>query len=291
MLITGESGTGKELVARALHQSSVRAQQPFITVNCAAIPADLAESLLFGHVRGAFTGAAQDQAGYFELADGGTLFLDEVGDMPLGLQAKFLRVLEEGVIRPVGATQSRPVDVRLVAATNTDMLQKIEAGGFRADLYYRLARFTVEVPPLRQRPEDIPLLARHFLIHFAKEMATQTPQLLAQSIEALVHHSYPGNIRELKNIIERALLESRGADIDVGHLHLGTADHYLPTADPSSETEQMPTLEEMERRYICQVLGQVEWVVKGPKGAAVVLGLHEGTLRSRMRKLGIEKAK
>jgi DNA-binding NtrC family response regulator len=230
VLITGESGTGKELVARAVHFGSGRARQPFIAVNCVAIPEDLAESTLFGHMRGAFTGATADKKGYFDLAAGGTLFLDEIGDMPANLQAKLLRVLEDGCFTPVGATKERHADVRIVAATNADLQQQITAGGFRRDLYFRLAQFTVHLPPLRQRTEDIPLLAQHFLRLFATEMGMPTPAMSQDAMEALVAHSFPGNIRELKNVIERSLIESGGAAIELRHVR-----HSLLGAEDRAE--------------------------------------------------------
>jgi DNA-binding NtrC family response regulator len=220
VLITGESGTGKELIARAIHHGSSRSSGPFIPVNCAAIPGDLAESMLFGHARGAFTGADRDRAGAFELADGGTLFLDEVGDMPLGVQAKLLRVLEDGWVLPLGAARGRRMDVRVLAATNRDLQTDTASGRFRQDLYYRLARFPVHIPPLRERREDIPLLARHFLDLFAAEMGVAPPPLPTETLAALQAYDFPGNIRELKNIIERALIESGGADLRPEHLHL-----------------------------------------------------------------------
>ncbi len=220
VLVTGESGTGKELIARALHHHSPRASGPFIAVNCVAIPAELAESLLFGHVKGAFTGALSDRQGYFELADRGTLFLDEVGDMPAPLQAKLLRVLEDGEVTPVGSTQPRRVDARVIAATNADLPEKIAAGEFRQDLYFRLARYHVQTPPLRERREDIPVLAAHFLELFSSEMGREAPPITLEALEALGHHSFPGNVRELKNVIERALIISAGAPIEPEHLHL-----------------------------------------------------------------------
>jgi DNA-binding NtrC family response regulator len=220
VLITGESGTGKELVARAIHYSSPRAEAPFLPVNCVAIPADLAESMFFGHLRGAFTGALSERKGWFELADGGTLFLDEIGDMPSGLQAKLLRVLEDGEITPVGASKSRHVDVRVVAATNADLEEKMTGGEFRQDLYFRLARYTVEMPSLRERPEDIPLLARHFLEVFAREMGIAGATLTPDAMDHLMAYQFPGNVRELKNIIERALIQSGGEPIESAHLHL-----------------------------------------------------------------------
>ena len=223
VLITGESGTGKELVSRAFHVNSSRANEPFIPVNCATIPKDLAESLVFGHKKGAFSGADRDQEGYFDLADGGTLFLDEVGDMPYELQTKLLRVLEDGEVMPLGAKQSHKVDVRVVAATNVDLDTKIKEGAFRQDLYYRIARFAVEVPPLRERQEDIPLLAQHFLQLFAREMGIAAPMLSEGAVLVLGGYDYPGNIRELKNIVERALIESQGGDIEAQHVHLSPA--------------------------------------------------------------------
>jgi DNA-binding NtrC family response regulator len=223
VLITGESGTGKELVARAFHVRSARAEGPFLPVNCASIPRELADSLFFGHVKGAFTGADKDQTGYFELADGGTLFLDEVGDMPAELQTKLLRVLEDSEVMPLGARQGKPIDVRIVAATNTDLQASMSTGSFREDLYYRLARFTVEVPPLRERQDDVPLLVQHFSVLFGHEMGMEPPAWTAEAMAVLEAYSFPGNIRELKNIVERALIESAGAEIRSEHLHLRTA--------------------------------------------------------------------
>jgi DNA-binding NtrC family response regulator len=219
VLINGESGTGKELIARAIHFGGPRREGPFVPVNCAALPADLAESLLFGHVKGAFSGADADRPGYFETAHGGTLFLDEVGDMPLALQAVLLRVLEDGQVWRVGDNRSKAVDVRVLAATNINLRQKIERGAFRQDLYYRLARFAVTAPALRERKEDIPLLARHFLQMFAVEMGKEVPELSLVASEQLAQYGFPGNVRELKNIMERALIESGSGDIYPRHLH------------------------------------------------------------------------
>jgi DNA-binding NtrC family response regulator len=220
VLITGESGTGKELVARAIHFGSTRAKAPFVPVNCVAIPAELAESILFGHVKGAFTGATADRKGCFELADGGTLFLDEIGDMPVSLQVKLLRVLEDGCVTPVGGAETRRVDVRVIAATNADLEARIAAGTFRQDLYFRLARYLVATPPLRERSEDVPLLAAHYLKIFSADMGRQPPALSREALAALKSYDFPGNIRELKNIIERALIESGGETILAEHLHL-----------------------------------------------------------------------
>lgn len=220
VLLTGESGTGKELIARAIHFGGPRAREPLIPVNCVAVPAELAESMLFGHLKGSFTGALADRKGYFELAHRGTLFLDEIGDMPLPLQAKLLRVLEDGVVTPVGANTGRKVDVRIIAATNVDLPAKIASGAFRQDLYFRLARFAVVTPPLRERREDIPLLAQHFLHLFAAEMGMRAPELSSAGLLLLASYSFPGNVRELKNILERALINSGGKTIEPGHLHL-----------------------------------------------------------------------
>ena len=220
VLITGESGTGKELIARAVHLGSSRSHRPFVVLNCSAIPRELAESTLFGHVRGAFTGARDARRGYFELANGGTLFLDEIGDMPLELQPKMLRVLEDGSFTPVGGTKEQQTDVRIISATNQDLRIRIAQEAFRQDLYFRLAQFTVVVPPLRDRPEDIPLLAEHFLGLFAAEMGKKHPCLSAEVLAELQSYSFPGNVRELKNIIEHALIKSGQDAILPGHLHL-----------------------------------------------------------------------
>lgn len=235
VLITGESGTGKELVARAVHHHSPRAAGPFIPVNCVAIPAELAESLFFGHSKGAFTGATADRKGWFELADGGTLFLDEIGDMPAPLQAKLLRVLEDGAVTPVGSTTSRQVDVRVLSATNADLTSNIANGGFRQDLFFRLARYTIHTPPLRERPEDLPLLASHFLTLFATEMGLTPPTLGSEALAALARHPFPGNVRELKNVMERALILSGGGSIGPHHLQLLTV--------PASMTQPAPPVQ------------------------------------------------
>lgn len=231
VLITGESGTGKELIARAIHFGGQRATGPFIPVNCSAIPRDLAESTFFGHVRGAFTGAAVGQKGLFEQAHNGTLFLDEIGDMPVPLQAKLLRVLEDGFIAPVGSAQTRKIDVRVLSGTNADLQSEIAAGRFRKDLYFRLARYTLEVPALRDRREDVPLLAEHFLAELATEMGMAKPEMTPEAATALSSYSYPGNIRELKNIIERALIESGGGSIMAHHLY------FLPSIPKTAEIQ------------------------------------------------------
>ena len=260
VLITGESGTGKELVARAIHHQSPRARGPFIAINCAAIPEALAESTIFGHVKGAFTGAATERKGAFELADGGTLFLDEIGDMPALLQAKLLRVLEESEVTPVGAGAATRVDVRVVSATNATLEEKVAAGEFRADLFYRLARYVVETPPLRDRPEDLPLLAAHFLRLFANEMGAAPPALDSDALALLRSHPFPGNIRELKNTLERALILSGGKTIGRDHLVLTTRaaapkpEGEVSAPNPVGEDEIPLPLEEAERFLIRRAL-------------------------------------
>jgi DNA-binding NtrC family response regulator len=243
VLITGESGTGKELVARAIHFGSPRQRGPFVPVNCVAIPTELAESLLFGHVKGAFTGAMTDRKGCFELAHRGTLFLDEIGDMPIALQAKLLRVLEDGRITPVGSSQPRKVDVRIIAATNANLEAQIAAGSFRQDLYYRLARYVVSTPPLRDHLQDVPLLAAHFLKTFAAEMGMKTPVLSDAALEALQNHHFPGNVRELRNIIERALIESGGGIIEPEHLSLPSRVKATPATPAATASSAEPSLE------------------------------------------------
>jgi transcriptional regulator with GAF, ATPase, and Fis domain len=241
VLILGESGTGKELLARAIHLAGSRSDGPFIPVNCSAIPGELAESLLFGHVKGAFTGATADRRGCFELAHGGTLFLDEVSELPLPLQPKLLRVLEDGEVVPVGAARGRTVRAHIVAASNADFTERIAQGRFRQDLYFRLARFTVEVPPLRDRREDVPLLAHHFIRLFAQEMNLPHPRVTEAAMRALTHYDFPGNVRELKNILERALMECEGGELREEHLHFFGAAHRPPSA-PSDRENPPPTL-------------------------------------------------
>ncbi len=242
VLITGESGTGKELVARAIHAGSQNAQAPFIPVNCSAIPSELAESLFFGHQKGAFSGALNNKKGYFELANGGTLFLDEIGEMPKSLQPKLLRVLEDGVVNPVGSSKQIPVKLRVIAASNINFHTRMNQGDFREDLYFRLARFTVKLPPLRERSEDIPLLIDHFLKLFSQEMNRPVPKLTPQALEALKRYHYRGNIRELKNLIERGMIESGKETIDVEHLlFFDDMTPEMPDVEDSNETDSCTT--------------------------------------------------
>ena len=285
VLITGESGTGKELIARAVHVNSARASGPFIPVNCATIPRELSESMLFGHKKGSFTGAHDDQEGFFDLADGGTLFLDEVGDMPADLQTKLLRVLEDGQVMPLGASQSHPVDVRVVAATHVDLDARIQQGGFRQDLFYRIARYAVQVPPLRQRKEDILLLAQHFLKLFAQEMGMEAPALGGEVAPLLVDYDYPGNIRELKNIVERALIESQGQDIGPGHLHLVPASP-MSAAPPTLEE----TIEAMPLNFGEAEMALIERAMRQTGGniaaAARLLGVERTKVYRRLKEAG-----
>ena len=282
VLITGESGTGKELVARAVHHQSPRAEGPFIPVNCVAVPAELMESMFFGHTKGAFTGATSDRKGWFELADGGTLFLDEIGDMPAALQAKLLRVLEDGMVTPVGSTQPRHVDVRVVSATNADIASKIAAGEFRQDLYFRLARFTVETPPLRTRPDDLPLLAAHFLNLFATEMGMSAPTLTKEALAVLQGYAFPGNVRELKNVMERALILSAGKPIKREHLQLiggSVTVAPTPTRTSASSSPEIPlNLEAAEQALIQRALEQTNGNVAE---AARLLGVNRSRIYRR----------
>ncbi len=276
VLILGESGTGKELIARAIHFDSARARAPFVPINCVAIPAELAESVLFGHVKGAFTGAIADRNGCFILADGGTLFLDEIGDMPMSLQVKLLRVLEDGCVTPVGGSVPRKTDVRVIAATNADLASRIAAGTFRQDLYFRLARYTISTPPLRDRREDIPGLAEHFLRGFASEMGLRAPVLAHDATAALKQYDYPGNVRELKNITERALIESGGERIEREHLHLSSDAPSRPSAAPQRLKTGVPTslplnLAEAEEMLIQRALDETSGNIAE---AARLLGVH-----------------
>jgi DNA-binding NtrC family response regulator len=282
VLITGESGTGKELVARAIHSGSSRARRPFVPVNCSAVPAELMESLFFGHRRGAFTGADRDRKGYFELAQGGTLFLDEVGDMPLPLQAKLLRVLEDRKFLPVGASEEQLADVRVVAATNANLERSISEGRFRQDLFYRLARFSVRTPPLRERPEDIQPLAEHFLRTFGLEMSKKPPMLGAAALGALLGHDFPGNVRELKNIIERALIECRGNEI-------APEDLALPERRPPAQLAQrskLPGVEDLPLNLEAAEQALIERALIACKGnvaqAARLLGVPRMRIYRRM---------
>jgi formate hydrogenlyase transcriptional activator len=280
VLILGETGTGKELIAQAIHNRSGRRDRPFVKVNCAAIPSGLLESELFGHEKGAFTGAITRKPGRFELADKGTLFLDEVGDIPLELQAKLLRVLQEHEFERLGSTRTQQVDIRVIAATHRDLKQMVEDGTFRSDLFYRLHVFPLTVPPLRDRREDIPLMVRHFVEKFARRMNRKIERIPAPTLEALADYAWPGNVRELQNFIERAVILSPG-----NFLHAPLEELRQQTSQ--GEQTNLSTLKEMEREHVLRALKESNWVTGGPKGAAVRLGMKRTTLAYRIRKLGI----
>ena len=281
-LIEGETGTGKELIARAIHEHSTRRHRPFVKVNCAAIPLGLLESELFGHERGAFTGAVTRKVGRFEAANQGTLFLDEVGDIPPELQPKLLRVLQDGEFERLGSTQTQRANVRLVAATNRDLAKLVAQNQFRRDLYYRLNVFPIPLPPLRDRSGDIPLLVMHFVRIYSERLHKQIEWIPREVMEALVDHSWPGNIRELQNFIERSVILANGNTLrpPIGELR------------PTTEIDSLQpiTLQEVERYHICKTLEQSHWVIGGPSGAALRLGLKRSTLYARMQKLRIFRA-
>jgi PAS domain S-box-containing protein len=281
VLITGETGTGKELVARAIHGASSRRDRAFIKVNCGALAPSLIESELFGHEKGAFTGAGARKLGRFELANGGTIFLDEIGELPLELQVKLLRVIQENEFERLGGTKTIKADVRIVAATNRNLKLEVENGRFREDLWYRLNVYPITVPPLRQRKEDIPLLVEHFVNGYAKKFGKTITSVSPRALQTFHSHSWPGNVRELANAIERAVIHAKGS--------------VLYSIDRFEEIAEEPpfaakTLEEVEREYIMRTLENTGWRIEGPNGAANVLGLNPSTLRTRMIKLGIQRA-
>jgi formate hydrogenlyase transcriptional activator len=294
ILILGETGTGKELIARAIHNLSSRRERTLVKVNCAAIPTGLLESELFGHEKGAFTGAIAQRIGRFELANGGTLFLDEVGDLPLELQPKLLRVLQEQEFERLGSAKTIRVNVRMVAATNADLTQKVASNQFRLDLYYRLNVFPIVIPPLRERREDIPVLVRYFAQKYAQRMKKPIDTIPTKAMSALVDYHWPGNVRELENFIERAVILSRGSQLEVPlsefkqqtKATLADVRSRLSTADPPSS---LSTLEEAEREHILRTLSETNWVIGGAVGAAARLGMKRTTLQSLMRRLGIAR--
>jgi formate hydrogenlyase transcriptional activator len=283
VIIQGETGTGKELIAHAIHNLSSRCGRPFVRLNCAAIPLDLLESELFGHEKGAFTGAIAQKIGRFELADKGTLFLDEIGDIPSALQPKLLRVLQEQEFERLGSTRTHQVDVRLVAATNRDLEEMVNHGQFRSDLYYRLNVFPVQLPPLRERREDIPALVTHFVERFGRRMGRKIDNIPPETMSALSSYQWPGNIRELQNLIERAVILSNDGVLPNPLPAAGTRGIAFATATP------VTTLKDSERTLILRTLEEVRWVIGGPKGAAAKLGLKRTTLIHKMQKLGITR--
>lgn len=300
VLVAGETGTGKELIARAIHEQSRRRSQPFVAVNCAAFPESLVESELFGHERGAFTGAFERKPGKFELADRGTLFLDEVGDLPAPVQAKLLRALQEREVHRVGGTKAVPIDVRLIAATNRDLQEALRTGGFRQDLFYRLSVFPIVLPPLRERPDDVPVLARYFVQRFAERQRIETPVLTDAAFGELMAYPWPGNVRELQNVLERAVILTRSGQIGPELLHLSSspssADRPLSVAPAGPRlvsADRRPaavlSFSESERRAILKALETTGWRISGTGGAADLLGLKPTTLHAKMKRLGVHR--
>lgn len=299
VLILGETGTGKELIARTVHSQSRRKDRPLVKVNCAALPTGLIESELFGHERGAFTGATEKRIGRFELAHGGTIFLDEIGEMPPEVQVKLLRVLQEREFERVGSNKTIAVDVRVIAATNRDLPTAVAEGKFRQDLYYRLNVFPIRLPPLRERPEDIPLLVHYFVTRYAAKIGRRISRVPKEAMQRLGAYPWPGNVRELENVIERAVILSPGSELVVAPEVLSALSFPPPSLIPPSASiprsipeppPSPPTLEEAERRHIVSVLKKTNWRIDGPQGAARILNVHPSTLRSRVKKLGIQRS-
>ena len=288
VLVEGETGTGKELIAHAIHNASQRFGRPFIKLNCAAIPLDLLESELFGHEKGAFTGAIAQKIGRFEMADKGTLFLDEVGDIPPALQPKLLRVLQEQEFERLGSGRTHKVDVRLVAATNRNLVKMVARGQFRSDLYYRLNVFPILLPALRERREDIPALVTHFVNLFSRRMAKQVDSIPPETMAAFQSYSWPGNIRELQNLVERAVILSRDGVLE-NPLHKNQTELMIPGLHRTRTCYSSKTLEDSDRALTLETLEQAGWIVGGPRGAAAKLGLKRTTLLAKMKRLGISR--
>ncbi len=294
MLICGESGAGKELVVRAIYECSSRRDRPLITVNCASVPRELFESEFFGHTKGAFTGAIRDRLGRFELADGGTLFLDEVGEIPLELQGKFLRVLQEGTFERLGDERTRTVDVRIIAASNRDLKQEIEAGRFRHDLYYRLTVFPIEVAPVRERLEDLPVLAAHLLERICSRLGVAQPKLLRRHIEVLQRYEWPGNVRELQNLLERAVITAQSGNLEFDLKEGGSEREKAVSAEKifAESSEQILNYDELKRRErenLRYALESTYWKISGPAGAANFLGIKPTTLASKIKALELRR--
>jgi transcriptional regulator with GAF, ATPase, and Fis domain len=281
VLVTGETGTGKELIARAIHNLSARKHRPMVTVNCGAISAGLVESELFGHEKGAFTGAVSRKVGRFELASGGTIFLDEIGDLSLDLQVKLLRVLQEGEFQRVGGSATIKVDVRVIAATHKDLDAAVESGRFRADLFYRLNVFPIRTPPLRERREDIPALVRYFVMKYTAKTGKRIDSVPKSVLDSLSGYAWPGNVRELANVLERSVIVSRGNSLELGEWVAMPADAGGPTRDAGAR--------ELSRERMIEALERSGWRVSGPRGAAHLLGLKPTTLEARMKRLGISR--
>jgi formate hydrogenlyase transcriptional activator len=298
VLITGESGTGKELIARALHSRSTRADRPFIKVNCGALPTGLVESELFGHERGAFSGAIQRRIGRFELAHTGTIFLDEIGEMPMDIQVKLLRVLQEREFERIGNSSPIKTDVRVLAATNRDLQKSMREGGFRPDLFYRLNVFPITLPPLRERVTDIPLLTHFFVQKHAGRLARRVESVDTDTLHRLTQYTWPGNIRELENVVERALILTNSPVLSIDPDLIGIEDQTQIPPVEKAVTLRAPgslnpggDLNSIQREHVLNILEEVNWVIEGSDGAAVRLGLKPGTLRHRMKRLGITRSK
>src|SRR5690606_13277026 len=294
VLVLGESGTGKELVAHAIHELSPRKEHPLVRVNCASIPKELFESEFFGHVRGAFTSAVKDRVGRFELAHRGTLFLDEIGEIPLDLQGKLLRVLQEGTFERLGDERTRTVDVRIIAATNRDLLAEARAGRFRLDLYYRLSVFPLQVPPLRERIEDLPALAAHFARDAARRLGVPTPRLMKGDVRELQTYDWPGNVRELQNVIERAVILARDGRLhfDLPRRATGPAERIQSSATDAAQFARVLSLDELairEREIVAEALERCRWKIYGPDGAAALLKLKPTTLVSMLKRLNLQR--
>ena len=281
VLILGESGTGKELIARAVHNISKRKNRPMVKVNCATLPATLIESELFGHEKGAFTGAIARKVGRFELANGGSIFLDEIGEIPIELQSKLLRVLQEGEFERLGNSNTMKVDVRVIAATNVNLQEAVAKGTFREDLYYRINVFPIIMPPLRERKEDIPLLTRHFLLKYNTQFGKKIEVITERVIDSLMNYSWPGNVRELENVIERAVIISPENKLEIGDA--------IPKTSNETLEENIVTLADNEKSHILKILKHTNWRISGQKGAAKILAINRTTLEARMKKLGIER--
>ena len=289
VLVQGETGTGKELVSRAIHQTSLRSGKPFVKVNCAALPANLVESELFGHEKGAFTGATQMRKGRFEVADKGTLFLDEISELSAETQAKLLRVVQEGQFERVGNSRTITVDVRIIAATNRDLEKDVAAGRFRADLYYRLNIYPITVPPLRNRRGDIPLLVAFFVPRISSDLGKHVNQIPPGVLAALLKYDWPGNVRELRNVLERTIIATPDRVLRLPDDFNRGAGTRIP--EERAQAVKLENLDEMTRRYIIRVLESVQWQIEGPGGASEILKLKPSTLRSRMQRLGIQRIK
>jgi transcriptional regulator with GAF, ATPase, and Fis domain len=281
VLLLGETGTGKGVVARAIHSNSSRKNRPLITVNCTTLPAALVESELFGRERGAYTGSDARQIGRFELADGGTIFLDEIGEMPLELQCKLLRVIQDGEFERLGSPRTIKTDVRIIAASNRNLEEEIKCGKFREDLYYRLNVFPITMPPLRQRKDDIPMLVNHFVAKFNKKIGKKIETVSKDTLKTLQEYYWPGNVRELESVIERAVIISQGASLQV----IDRFDTARKAEAPAGH--EVKALADLEHDHVLQVLQKTGWRIEGKSGAAVLLGLNASTLRARMRKYGI----